>query len=405
MRALSVFLITLFMLSPAKAHNKSLSFSEWQWAGKTLSVNFTTPARDVTLLPEVREAADLSTALARHIETHLRPEQLNMPCRLEMPFAKRPSRAGYIRVEGRFTCFNDGAAITLHNHSFFNIAASHVHFARIAMAGGDMADSNEILFTTTQRSLTIRPGIDGTVEANSHALQTFENYLWLGMKHIITGYDHLAFIACLILIAGSRKRAIWLVTGFTLGHSVTLALAALGWVTPSGPLVEALIGGTIALVATETILARQGKMPIVGMVLAGLFFIASLSTVTGDSQISLAAWASLILFILCYGLAIRTGDDAAQFAPIITIVFGLVHGFGFAGLLTDIGLPSDRLVTGLFGFNLGVELGQLLVLAPALIFGPYLLDELPNFKVTWTDMAAAGLTAYGSFLFVSRVLV
>jgi len=90
---------------------------------------------------------------------------------------------------------------------------------------------------------------------------------------------------------------------------------------------------------------------------------------------------------------------------VLTLVFGLVHGFGFAGLLVDIGLPTDRLLTGLFAFNLGVELGQLLVLLPVFLFGPYLLEELPKFKIKWADMAAAGLTAFGTYLFVSRLLV
>ena len=405
MRALFLLCFLFVFTGPAAAHNKSLSFSEWIWAGKTLKASFTTPARDVTLLPEISQAQDLSAALAAHVSKHLKLVQINTPCRLEMPFEKRPARAGYIRVEGRFNCFNEAARITIHNHSFFNLASSHVHFARITMAGSKLADSEEILFTATQRSLAIRPGVDGKVDASTNALETFENYLQLGVSHILTGYDHLAFVACLILIAQTRRRAILLVTGFTIGHSLTLAIAALGWVTPNTMVVEALIGGSIAFVAAESILARQGKMPLLGMSLAALFFIASALAVIFGSSVSLAVWANLILFCLCYGLAIETPEDAARFAPIITLAFGLVHGFGFAGLLTDIGLPTDRLLTGLLAFNLGVELGQLMVLLPVFVFGPYLLEELPSFKIRWADMAAAGLTAFGTYLFVSRLLV
>ena len=405
MRALFVFCLLFLLHGPAAAHNKSLSFSEWIWAGKTLSVSFTTPARDVTLLTEIAAAQDLSAALATHVGNHLKLVQINTPCRLAAPFEKRAARAGYIRVEGRFNCFNEAARITIHNHAFFNLASSHVHFARITMAGSKLADSEEILFTATQRSLAIRPGLNGTVDARTNALETFENYLRLGVSHILTGYDHLAFVACLILIAQTRRRAIYLVTGFTLGHSLTLAIAALGWVVPNAMVVEALIGGSIAFVAAESILARQGKMPLLGMSLAALFFIASGLAVISGSSVSLAVWANLILFCLCYGLAVRKPEDAARFAPALTLVFGLIHGFGFAGLLVDIGLPTDRLLTGLFAFNLGVELGQLMVLLPVFIFGPYLLEELPEFKIKWADMAAAGLTAFGTYLFVSRLLV
>lgn len=405
MRRLLALCLFVSLLTPAAAHNKSLSFSEWTWVGKQLHVAFTSPARDVTLLPELESAQDLSSALAAHIDAHLKLVQINTPCRLSQNFEKRRARAGYIRVEGTFSCFNEAALITVHNHAFFNLAGSHVHFARISMAGSSLADSEEILFTATQRRLDIRPGIDGTVDARSQALDVFENYLGLGISHILSGIDHLAFLACLILIAQSRSRAIWLVTGFTLGHSLTLALAALGWVSPNGQIVEALIGGSIALVAAEALLARQGKMPQLGIALALILFTLSGLAAAFGSDISLAVWAGLILFSLCYGLAIENEADARLFAPLVTIAFGLVHGFGFAGLLVDIGLPSDRLLTGLFGFNLGVELGQLMVLVPVLLFGPYLLDELPKLKVKYGDMAAIGLCAFGTYLFAARLFV
>lgn len=401
----SVLLAVLFLSAPSHAHNKSLSFSEWQWAGRYLSVSFTTPARDVTLLPEVQSQADLSTSLAAHVSKYVRLEQINTACRLERPFEKAAARTGYIRVTGRFACFSDSAPLTIHNHAFFNLARSHVHFARIALAGGNLADSNEILFTATQRSLQMQPTATGQIEGTAQPLDVFENYLWLGISHILTGYDHLAFVLCLLLIARTQRRAILLVSGFTVGHSLTLALATLGLVTPNGQIVEALIGGSIALVAAETVMARRGKMPMLGAAAAALLFILSGLGVVFFEDIPLSVWSGLILFCLCYGLAIRDEMSAQRLAPFMTIAFGLVHGFGFAGLLTDIGLPAGRLVSGLFGFNLGVELGQLLVLIPALILGPYIVEELPKLKLSWSDITAAALTALGVYLFVSRLLL
>ena len=92
----------------------------------------------------------------------------------------------------------------------------------------------------------------------------------------------------------------------------------------------------------------------------------------------------------------------------MTLAFGFIHGFGFAGLLTDIGLPSGHLVMGLFSFNLGVEMGQLLVLVPAFLVVPILLDELPSlakYQIRYRDIAASGLTAFGLYLFISRALL
>jgi putative Ca2+/H+ antiporter (TMEM165/GDT1 family) len=89
----------------------------------------------------------------------------------------------------------------------------------------------------------------------------------------------------------------------------------------------------------------------------------------------------------------------------MTLAFGLIHGFGFAGLLSDIGLPPDNLISALFGFNIGIEIGQLLVFVPLVVFGPYLLEELPTPPLKWADIAALVLTVFGVYLFVSRALI
>jgi len=115
-----------------------------------------------------------------------------------------------------------------------------------------------------------------------------------------------------------------------------------------------------------------------------------------------------MLFCLSYGWLIDGPAALQRYAPTMTLAFGFIHGFGFAGLLTDIGLPSGHLVAGLFSFNLGVEFGQLLVLIPAFIFVPILIEELPSlskYRLRWRDIAASGLTAFGLYLFVSRALL
>ncbi len=135
-------------------------------------------------------------------------------------------------------------------------------------------------------------------------------YLKLGIEHILTGYDHLLFVACLLMLAGTVKRVLLIVTGFTLAHSVTLALAALDIVSvPIAPL-EAVIALSIVFVAAE--LARPAR-----------------ETLT---------WR--------YPILISSG-------------FGLLHGFGFAAVLGEIGLPQTEVPLALLFFNLGVEVGQI----------------------------------------------
>lgn len=412
-----LLLMGLALLAPQNglAHSKSLSFSDWQWQDKTLTVSFTTPARDATILPAVAPADDatetltdaLSAALAAHVTQHMRLKQMDTLCRQATPFTAAPAREGYIRIIGSYQCFDDEALISIENHAFFNLARTHVHFARLGRANDAMADSTEVLFTATQRQHFIKPATNGGLQQHSDSGDTFSAYFGLGVAHILTGYDHLAFLVCLLLLARTQRRAIWLVSGFTIGHSLTLALAALGLVVPNAAVVEAIIGASIALLAAETVLARAGLMPRFGLIMAALLFVLSGLALFTGSALPLGAWAGLMLFVLCYGQLIESEADTQLYAPVITAAFGLVHGFGFAGLLTAIGLPTGNILLGLVGFNLGVEFGQLLVLVPLFFLGPIVLQEFRHTKwlAHWRDALAAALACFGTFLFVSRALL
>lgn len=144
-------------------------------------------------------------------------------------------------------------------------------------------------------------------------------YLKLGVEHILLGIDHLLFVLALLLITRGTWRLVKTVTAFTVAHSITLALAALGVVhVPQAP-VEAVIALSIVFVAAEILRARQGHQGIA----------------------SHAPW-------------------------VVAFAFGLLHGFGFAGALAEIGLPEGHIPLALLFFNVGVELGQLLFIAAAL---------------------------------------
>ncbi len=137
-------------------------------------------------------------------------------------------------------------------------------------------------------------------------------YLGLGVEHILGGVDHLLFVLALLMLVRNLKRLIGVVTAFTVAHSLTLAGATLGFVrVPQAP-VEAVIALSIAFVAAEIVRARQGK--------AGL---------------------------------------SGRWPWIVAFLFGLLHGFGFAGALRQIGLPPGAIPAALLTFNIGVELGQL----------------------------------------------
>ena len=141
-----------------------------------------------------------------------------------------------------------------------------------------------------------------------------QQYLVLGIEHILKGYDHLLFVACLMLIAGTWRRILVTITGFTIAHSITLALAALDLVRVPVPPVEATIALSIVFLATE--IARDQR-----------------DTLTWRYPIAVAG------------------------------SFGLLHGFGFASVLSEIGLPQTEVPAALLFFNVGVELGQILFVA------------------------------------------
>ncbi|BAL95592.1 HupE/UreJ family protein [Rubrivivax gelatinosus] len=155
----------------------------------------------------------------------------------------------------------------------------------------------------------------GSAEDRRGFAEIARAYVGLGVQHILTGTDHLMFVAGLLFLVGFNRRLVWTVTAFTVAHSLTLALSALGWLSLRPPPVEATIALSIVLVAAEA-LRREDTLS--------------------------RRWPALVAF-----------------------GFGLVHGLGFAGALRQFGLPENHLLTALVGFNVGVEIGQLLVIAAA----------------------------------------
>jgi hydrogenase/urease accessory protein HupE len=155
-----------------------------------------------------------------------------------------------------------------------------------------------------------------TVPTQPGRLDVVQTYSLLGVKHILLGIDHLLFVLALLLLVKGTLRIIATVTAFTLAHSLTLAGATLGLVHAPGPPIEAVIALSIVFVAAEIIHGRQGNP----------------------------------------GLTER-------YPWVVAFTFGLLHGFGFASALTEVGLPESSIPIALLFFNVGVEVGQLLFIA------------------------------------------
>jgi hydrogenase/urease accessory protein HupE len=174
-------------------------------------------------------------------------------------------------------------------------------------------DGQSRVYTLTAAQPTVQ--LYGSADDRRGMGEIASAYTVLGVEHILTGIDHLMFVISLLFLVGFNRRLIATITAFTLAHSLTLALSALGWLTLRSPPVEAAIALSIMLVAGEALHGRP-----------------TLSR----------RWPALVAFL-----------------------FGLVHGLGFAGALKQIGLPQNHLVVALLTFNVGVELGQVLVVGAA----------------------------------------
>jgi hydrogenase/urease accessory protein HupE len=157
------------------------------------------------------------------------------------------------------------------------------------------------------------------IQAVPGAGEVAATYLRLGVEHILFGFDHLLFVLALVILVREWRRVAVTVTAFTIAHSITLAAATLGFVNVPGPPVEATIALSIMLISVEILNTRRGKPSL-----------------------------------------------TARLPWLVAFGFGLLHGFGFAGALAEVGLPQHAIPVALFFFNVGVEIGQLVFVAAVL---------------------------------------
>ncbi len=206
-------------------------------------------------------------------------------------------------------------------------------------------DGQMRVYTITSAQRTVR--LYGSADDERGMGEIASAYLVLGVEHILSGIDHLLFVLALLFLVGFDRRLVWTITAFTAAHSITLALSALGWITLRSPPVEAPIALSIVLVAVEAL----NKKPTL----------------------------------------------SRRWPAVVALLFGLVHGLGFAGALKEIGLPDNHLSVALLTFNVGVELGQLLVVGVAYLLYRSFANR-PKFALARTPAlyAIGSVAAYWS---------
>ena len=201
-----------------------------------------------------------------------------------------------------------------------------------------------------------------TIPERPSALEVVRTYLVLGVEHILLGIDHLLFVLALLLIVRGVGRLVATVTAFTVAHSITLGAATLGLVhVPSAP-VEAIIALSILFLASELARQRAGG---------------------------------------------NAGDRAnltQRFPWVVAFAFGLLHGFGFAGALSEVGMPQQAVPLALLFFNVGVEIGQLTFVAAVLALGWVIRSARLGAPAWWPRAVAYGIGSVAAFWDVERTL-
>ena len=192
--------------------------------------------------------------------------------------------------------------------------------------------------------------LQGAIEQS--VWSSLANYMAIGFQHIVPkGLDHILFVVGLFLLSPRLRALSWQVTGFTLAHSVTLALGIYGLVSVPAAIVEPLIAASIVFVAVENLFT----------------------------------------------------DRLHRWRPVAVFTFGLLHGLGFAGVLTEVGLPQAQFVTGLIGFNLGVELGQLTVIAACFLGVGLWFRHRHWYRRAIAMPASLAVAVVATFWFVERI--
>ena len=356
---LSVAAIGLAAFAPERlafAHAVGVSSGEYRLDGKVLYGDIGMAGRELArLLPAIdtdhdgsidaEELAAGRAAAAHALVGGLTGKADAKACPGSLDRAWALEGEGGIVFQVRYTCPEVPGRLTLAMPILEALAPGHRHLARVFRSGKaqtKVLDRTPATWTLDEAS--------PTSSAAKMASTMAWSMLKLGVEHILTGADHLVFLLGLILVGGRLRSLVGALTAFTLAHSITLALAALSVFAPSPRLVEPAIALSIAYVGVENLFVKDATN----------------------------RWR-------------------------ITFPFGLVHGFGFAGALREIGLPHGQVPIALVSFNLGVEIGQLGVLSIAL---PLTLAarRAPWFGDRGVKVLSAAIAIGGGVLFVVRLV-
>ena len=397
-------IILFFLLSPLNAHYFSESFSKWNVVDNKVEANFSLLTLESTRIFQVEnyqkimfeENLSETDVFKIYLSQHLKVTSEGKNCSLVDEIKELNSQEGSLNLSLNFECPPD-KEIKIINNALFNLVQSHIHIARIYI------DNN----LYTEKALFFNDqSIDLNEEKENNSFSnSFYKFFSLGLDHILSGYDHLLFILGLLLLVTNLKRLLLVITGFTIGHSLTLSLSVINIIQVKSSLVEALIGYTIMFVGLEYLYKENNDHRVSMIFITTLSLLLLIFGNLINPNFPYFLILGILLFSLGYFYLLKNLNSENNLLSIITIIFGLIHGFGFGGFLLGSKISSENIFSGLLGFNLGVEVGQIIfVLLILLIYKLLMTLKITKIIEVMKNLSFFAVVFFGFFFFIQRLI-
>ena len=397
-------IILFFLLSPLNAHYFSESFSKWNVVDNKVEANFSLLTLESTRIFQVENYQKIMfeenlseiDVFKIYLSQHLKVTSEGKTCSLVDEIKELNSQEGSLNLSLNFECPSN-KEIKIINNALFNLVQSHIHIARIYI------DNN----LYTEKALFFNDqSIDLNEEKENNSFSnSFYKFFSLGLDHILSGYDHLLFILGLLLLVTNLKRLLLVITGFTIGHSLTLSLSVINIIQVKSSLVEALIGYTIMFVGLEYLYKENNDHRVSMIFITTLSLLLLIFGNLINPNFPYFLILGILLFSLGYFYLLKNLNSENNLLSIITIIFGLIHGFGFGGFLLGSKISSENIFSGLLGFNLGVEVGQIIfVLLILLIYKLLMTLKITKIIEIMKNLSFFTVVFFGFFFFIQRLI-
>ncbi len=382
------FLLILFFSGNILSHQKSQSYTSWK--GEVVGTDFVVSVSSKISKAVLFNQLQNNGYRLDQLEVYFKKKISSEDCFSQNPLIQ--DRDGsFVKYLNKFICSVDQPRFNF--NLFFDLNLSHLDFSSQQKENQFFPD---FIISSDNQQISIFD------ENQSSELNlSFYNFLSFGFKHILSGLDHIAFLLLIIFLCANLKTLFFAISGFTLGHSASLFSSVQGLIASSTSLVEIMIGFSILVCSIEVLGKKTAQLRVFSNLLLIAWAILTFAICVFIPR-QFLFFLSLGLMMFCY-LRLSDNYQSSLNLIFITIVFGFIHGLGFAGAINEIYLPKEDMLKIILAFNLGIEIGQILIFGIfALItylFKFYNLVKLTNFA---TLAITASIFGYSLNLIIER---